>query len=123
MRGLKVCLGIAFIIALIGGVGGLILPGQMADANMGPAEAAWGRWYAVMGLTLALAAWYALRDPVKNLTIVRVVVFFLALDALVGLVNAITGDVGWGLVLPVLIVNGLLAAATAYFYPRGQKAT
>ncbi|MBU2009555.1 MAG: hypothetical protein KJ624_06955 [Chloroflexi bacterium] len=123
MTGLKVTLFIAFILNAVIALGYLFFPGQMAEANMGPADTVMARYAGVTLVGLALALWYASRNPHKNVAVVRAALAMYVLTALLGLYHGLTGQEEWGAALMSIVVGGVLALGLALFYPMGAKAT
>ena len=123
MTGLKVTLFIAFLLTLVMALGYLFFPGQMAEANMGPEDTVMAHYAGVTLVGLALALWYASRNPHKNVAVVRAALVLFALTALLGLYNGLTGQEEWGTALVSIVVGGVLALGLALFYPMGAKAT
>ena len=123
MTGLKVTLFIAFLLVLVMALGYLFFPGQMAEAKMGPEDTVMARYGGVTMLGLAVALWYASRNPHKNVAVVRAALVLFALWAILGLYNGLAGQEEWGEALTSIVIGGLLTLALALFYPMGAKAT
>ena len=123
MTGLKVTLFIAFLLTALTALGYIFFPGQMAEANMGPADTVMARYGGVTLVGLSLALLYASSNPHKNVAVVRAALAIYVLTALLGLYNGLTGQEEWGAALISIVVGGLLALGLALFYPMGAKAT
>ena len=123
MTGLKVTLFIAFLLVLIMALGYIFFPGQMSEANMGPEDTVMARYGGVTMVGLAVALWYASRNPHKNVAVVRAALVLFALSALLGLYNGLTGQEEWSTALTSIVIGGLLTLGLALFYPMGAKAT
>ena len=123
MTGLKVTLFIAFILTALTALGYIFFPGQMAEANMGPADTVMARYGGVTLVGLSLALLYASSNPHKNVAVVRAALAIFVLTALVGLYHGLAGQEEWGAALISIVVGGLLALGLALFYPMGAKAT
>ena len=122
MTGLKVTLFIAFILNALTALGLLFLPGQMAEAKMGPQDVASARYFGVTLVGLSLALLYASSNPHKNVAVVRAALAMYVLTALVGLYHGLAGQEEWGTALVSIVVGGALALGLALFYPMGAKA-
>lgn len=123
MTGLKVTLFIAFLLSALMALGYLFFPAQMADAKLGTEDTVMARYGGVTMLGLAVALWYASRNPHKNVAIVRAALAMYVLTALVGLYHGLAGQEEWGTALVSIVVGGVLALGLALFYPMGAKAT
>ena len=123
MTGLKVTLFIAFLLVLIMALGYIFFPDQIADISMGPEDTVMARYGGVTMVGLAVALWYASRNPHKNVAVVRAALVLFALSALLGLYNGLTGQEEWSTALTSIVIGGLLTLALALFYPMGAKAT
>jgi len=122
VTGIKVTLFIAFILTALIALGYLFFPGQMSEANWGPQDTVMARYGGVTMVGLALALWYASRNPHKNVAVVRAALVLFGLTALLGLYHGLTGREEWGTALFSIVVGGLLTLALALFYPMGAKA-
>ncbi|MBM2832604.1 MAG: hypothetical protein HW414_1656 [Dehalococcoidia bacterium] len=123
MRGLKVFLFIGFFFMAIFGLLTLFMPAKVAEWKMGPADAVSARYSAVMMLALALAIWYAFRDPKKNTAIIITAIFGFGLSALLGLIHAITGAEPLAQALFGVVFGGVLAIGIAFLFPKGNKSS
>ncbi len=123
MRALKVILFIGFLSGVIYALLLLFFPGQLADAGYGPQDMAWAPLLVPLYLGLATANWYAFHNPRKNVAVVRALIVMWGLFPLAHLYNGAIGAEEWGIALPSLIVDAVMAALLVYFYPRGEKAT
>ncbi|MDP2730964.1 MAG: hypothetical protein Q8O55_10870 [Dehalococcoidales bacterium] len=123
MRGIKVFLFISFVISVVYGLVLLFMPGQMAEIKMGPQDAPSARYMGATFIALAVLAWYAFRNPAKNVAAIRAFIVAFGLSALVGLFNGITGAEEWGLALTSVIFGVILAGGLLIFTPKGEKAT
>jgi len=123
VTGLRVTLFLAFLLVLVMGVGYIFFPGQMADANMGPADTVMARYGGVTLLGLSVAVWYASQNPQNNVAVVRAALALFALTAILGLYNGLAGKETWGTALASIVVGAVFALALALFYPMGAKAT
>ena len=123
MTGLKVTLFIAFILNALTALGYIFLPGQMAEANMGPQDVVSARYAGATLVGLALALLYASSNPHKNVAVVRAALTMFALTALLGLYHGLTGQEEWGTATISIVIGGVLALGLALFYPMGAKAT
>jgi peptidoglycan/LPS O-acetylase OafA/YrhL len=123
VTGLKITLFVAFLLTMVFALGYLFFPGQMADADMGPEDIVIARYGGVTMVGLALALWYASRNPHKNVAVVRAALVLFALTAIVGLYHGFTGEEEWGRALISIVVGGLFTLSLALFYPMGAKAT
>lgn len=123
MRALKVFLFIAFLLTAVFGLIGLFSPATMAQLGMAPPDAFHTRIFSTGILGFAVAMWYAFRDPRKNAAIILAVITWFGLEALVLLISGFAGAAPWADALPGIIIDAVIAAGLAYFYPRGKKAT
>ena len=123
MTGLKVTLFIAFLLTALIALGFIFFPEWMSEADMGPQDTVMARYGGVTMVGLAVALWYASRNPHKNVAIVRAALVLFALTALVGLYHGLTEQEKWGAALVSIVIGGLLTLALALFYPMGAKAT
>ena len=120
MKGLKVFLFLSFLYAAIFGVVALVYPAAVED--MLGSSAPYVRTLAGIGLGFALALWYAFRDPVKNIAIVRAVIVWFGLEALLLLLASFTGDITWSTTLSGIIIDAILAIGLGIYYPRSKPA-
>ena len=123
MTGLKVTLFIAFILNAVIALGYIFLPGQMAEAKMGPQDVVSARYAGATLVGLALALLYASSNPHKNVAIVRAALAIFVLTALVGLYHGLAGQEEWGTAMISMVIGGVLALGLALFYPLVAKAT
>lgn len=123
MQGLKVFLLISFIAGAIWSLLLLFLPEQLVELKMGPESSVSARYFGAVGLALTTANWYALRNPGRNIAVVRALIVLGGLAALVGLYHGIAGNEVWGTALLKIVPAAVLAAGLGYFHPRGEKAT
>ena len=122
MRGLRVFLFINMLFLALYGLALIFMPGQMADAKMGPQDALSSRYTGATLVAVALAASYAFRDPKKNAAIIITLIVGDILNALVGLHSGITGQAEWSNALFSFIVGGVLAILLILSYPKENKA-
>lgn len=123
MTGLRIVLLITFAVGIIEAVVMFVAPEKLSESQLGPQDIAFAHYGAATMLGLAAAAWYAYRNPIKNVAVVRALLAIYGLWAAIALYHGIVGLERWGLALWTVIPAGLLAIALAVFYPRGQKAT
>lgn len=123
MKSLKVVLFIQFLFFLVYAVLNILFPDWVAKAKMGPEDALSALYNGATYLALSLAAFYAFRNPVKNIAIVKVIILGDLLAALVGLYSGITHtqDTTWSNALFSIIVGLVLALGLLITYPRGEK--
>ena len=123
MRGLKVLLLINFISGGMYTLLLLVLPGQVAGTIMAPQEIAWVRYLVPIYLALSIVSWHAFRKPQENVAVIQALLVMWAGLVIAHLVNAVTGDTQLGVTMPLLVFDAIMAAAFAYFYPRGERET
>ncbi len=120
MRGLKVFLFITFVIALVYGVIEIFLPAWLAGAKLGPQDAPSARYMGITFLAIALATWYTLRDPVRNIIVVRTLITMMAFFAVLALYHGVTGQESWSIALPGALGHGIIGVGLVLFYPRSE---
>jgi|GEM_PF-4350652 len=123
MRGLKVLLLINFISGGMYTLLLLVLPGQVAGTMMAPQEIAWVRYLVPIYLALSIASWHAFHKPQENVAVIQALLVMWAGLVIAHLLNAVTGDTQLGVTMPLVVFDAIMAAAFAYFYPRGERET
>jgi len=122
-KGLKVVLLVFFISLALWALYVFFFPTSALDMKLLYGDVLSARYDAVLAVAIAAGAWYAFRNPVKNVAIVRVLIAATGLSALLALFNGLTGREEWGAALGSILWGGLFALALGYFYPKGAKAT
>ena len=123
MRGLKVFLFISFLGVGIFGLLALFFPSLLAQMGMPDASPDYIRLMSAVHVGLAIALWYAFRNPLKSLGLIIAAIVGWGLEAVVWLISGIAGTIAWEIALPGVIVDAILAGGLVYFYPRGEKAS
>ncbi|MBI2853638.1 MAG: hypothetical protein HYX87_01790 [Chloroflexi bacterium] len=124
MKGLKVFLAISFVLTAVFGLIGLFSPGVLSSMGLAAKDAdpAYTRISSTALIGFALAMYYAFRDPMKNIVVVRAVIAWFALEAIVLLITGIAGGISLGDALPGIIFDAIIAAGLVIFYPRAKIA-
>ncbi|MBI4283246.1 MAG: hypothetical protein HY663_02110 [Chloroflexi bacterium] len=123
MSGLKVFLFISFLVVGSFGMLALFSPSLLAQMGMPDASPDYIRLMSGVHVGLAIALWYAFRNPLQSLGVIIAAIVGWSLEAVVLLIGAIAGIIAWGSALPGVIFYAILAGGLVYFYPRGEKAS
>ena len=69
----------------------------------------------------AVAIWYAFRDPVRNVVVIRAIITWMGLEALILAYNLITGDQAASNTVPGIITDVVIVAMLIIFYLRAKE--
>ena len=123
MRVLRGFLLVFFVVTVVNAAALVFFPRMMAEAGMGPQDLPSARYMAAILLGVATANWYAFRNPLKNVAVVRALISLQGLSILVALYDGFTGAEQWTPAIGSIIFAVVFGGGMAYFYPRGEKAT
>lgn len=118
MRGLKSVLFLSLLYDGIYAILALVAPNTIKD--MLGSSAPYVRVLSGISLGFALAIWYAFRDPQKNIAIIRALILWFGLEAVILLISSITGALAWSITLTGIIIDAVLAIGLVVFYPRSK---
>lgn len=125
LKVLKVVLVVVGLIQVVFGLGYLLIP-SMFNQMMGYAPVPpWtdfiSRFGGVRFLAMAIGMWLAFRDPIKNISWIKVMIFVQAVDFLAALYTVLSGTLPVAKVNVALVLPLLWTILLTVFYPKAAK--